>query len=358
MSDETYAMNDKPPMVELTQLGDVNIFQTLACTNLSSFNETAFDSEVEGSLPNDQPFNITAQTSYGEFNLGLHVKDKALKVLDNRMRLLTAINEQLALQQRLPIKSLHWVNQVHDKQVYDIDQHTPSIYPVDADAMISRQDQLGLAIMTADCVPIVLYQPATGQIAAIHAGWQGLACGVIKATAERFNSVGQIKAWIGACISVDNYEVGYQVREKLLAGCIGNQSLSAAAINNFDELFCTAADVVTASSHAKSSYPKPDYLHKAVDNFADSAKVIVKNKTIDSLFVTERTTERTTEDKIKLDLPKLAAYQLQSAGINVGNDDYPCSYADQRYYSYRRQTHLQQSATGRMALIIVRSPAI
>ena len=79
-------------------------------------------------------------------------------------------------------------------------------------------------IMTADCVPIVLYQPASGKIAAIHAGWQGLACGVIQETAKRFTDAGAIHAWIGVCISQANYEVGHQVRDQLLAGCISEKS--------------------------------------------------------------------------------------------------------------------------------------
>jgi hypothetical protein len=59
-------------------------------------------------------------------------------------------------------------------------------------------------------------------------------------------------------------------------------------------------------------------------------------------------------DKIKLDLPKLAAIQLEVAGVAVMNDlPVDCSYADTHYYSYRRQTHMQQPATGRMALVIV-----
>jgi copper oxidase (laccase) domain-containing protein len=57
-----------------------------------------------------------------------------------------------------------------------------------------------------------------------------------------------------------------------------------------------------------------------------------------------------------LNLPKLAAAQLEHLGVNVANNTaIDCSYDDINYYSYRRQTHLQQPATGRMALLIVRS---
>ncbi|WP_227671211.1 polyphenol oxidase family protein [Psychrobacter pulmonis] len=276
------------PVTLVTQLDDVTVFQTAAFSS--------DDSEAANEVDN--------QANYGALNLGLHVNDNAKTVLNNRMRLLTAINEQLAAGQRAPINSLHWLNQVHGQQIYDVDATALLMRPLDADAMVSQQADLGLAIMTADCVPIVLYQPATGQIAAIHAGWQGLACGVIKATAERFDDDKPITAWIGVCISQENYEVGSQVRNKLLAGCIDNKALSSQHLESFEQRYVLAS----------------------------------------------------VADKIKLNLPKLAADQLSAAGITVSNQsEIPCSYADSHYYSYRRQTHLGQPATGRMALIITRS---
>lgn len=285
------SITKKLPIKLLAQLDDVAVFQTAA------FNSD--DSEAATAVDN--------QANYGALNLGLHVNDNAKTVLNNRMHVLTAINEQLAAKQRSPINSLHWVNQVHGKQIYDVDATTPPMRPLDADAMVSQQAQVGLAIMTADCVPIVLYQPATEQIAAIHAGWQGLACGVIQATAKRFSADEQVMAWIGVCISQENYEVGSQVRDKLLAGCIENQTLAWQHLDSFEQRYVLASEA----------------------------------------------------DKIKLNLPKLAADQLYAAGIIVRNQsEIPCSYADSHYYSYRRQTHLGQPATGRMALIITRSVSI
>ena len=284
---------NKLPITLLAQLDDVAVFQTAAFIS---------DDNVDAIAA-----HLKSQASYGALNLGLHVNDNAKTVLNNRMHLLSAINEQLAATQRQPIDSLHWLNQVHGKQIHDIDATALAMRPLDADAMVSCQASLGLAVMTADCVPIVLYQPATGQIAAIHAGWQGLACGVIKTTVERFSSSEPIMAWIGVCISQENYEVGRQVRDKLLTGCIENQTLAAQHLESFEERYVLASEA----------------------------------------------------DKIKLNLPQLAADQLNAAGIIVSNDSaVPCSYADPHYYSYRRQTHLQQPATGRMALVIVRSLAV
>lgn len=341
-------MTNKLPITLLAQLDDVAVFQTAAFSSIAA----------DMSKKNQQICRL-GQASYGELNLGLHVNDDAETVLTNRMRLLTAINEQLTSPQdsfintlplnSLPIKSLHWVNQIHGKQLHDIDATALSMGPMAADAMISQQVNVGLAIMTADCVPIVLYQQATGTIAAIHAGWQGLACGVIQATAERFSDSGQIMAWIGVCISQENYEVSSDVRDKLLAGCIENQSLTIECINNFDERYVMTSNICHHShnySHAAihsvtevDTNTNRQSLHNTVDKLSSYAKVDA--------------------EKIKINLPKLAADQLQAAGITVCNSSsIPCSYADDRYYSYRRQTHLQQPATGRMALIITRSAFI
>ncbi len=291
-------MTNTFPMTMIAQIDDVAVFQTAAFAY----------GDMDDSATKNQRTGFEGQSNYGELNLGLHVNDNALQVLDNRMSLLAAINEQLIdksaqNEQHAAINRLHWVSQVHGKHIHDVDATTLNMAPLSADAMVSQQSGRGLAIMTADCVPIVLYQPTSGKIAAIHAGWQGLACGVIQETVNRFTDSGPIQAWIGVCISQGNYEVNTDVRDKLLAGCITNQTLSQKHIDDFVSLFSI------------SSY----------------------------------------DDKIKLDLPKLAAMQLEAAGATVVNDlPVDCSYANTHYYSYRRQTHMQQPATGRMALVIVR----
>lgn len=293
-------MTHKLPMTLLARIDDVAVFQTAAFIS-DDVNSPYLEN---GQIESDN------QASYGALNLGLHVNDNAANVLHNRMRLLAAINEQMTdipfKNESCPqVKSLHWVSQVHGKHIYDVDATALGMEPMPADAIISQQQGLGLAIMTADCVPIVLYQPASGRIAAIHAGWQGLACGVIQATVQRFRESGPISAWIGVCISQESYEVGRQVRDQLLAGCVETQSLTKTDIENFDQRY-------------------------------------VVNSKADNI------------DKLKINLPKLAGDQLTAAGVTLASGlPEHCSYADNRYYSYRRQTHLNQPATGRMALVIV-----
>lgn len=288
------------PIKILAQINDVTVLQTAA-------------SVAEAAVAGDSSHS-NRDASYGEFNLGLHVHDHAASVLDNRMRLLAALNQYVHEREHAPksstptpINRLHWVNQVHGNQVYDVDDTCLSMQPKDADAMVAREAGQGLAIMTADCVPIVLYQPSTGQIAAIHAGWQGLACGVIQAAVARFtaslDTAQPIMAWMGACISQACYEIDAATSAKIMAGCLENHLLAPHYIEHF-------------AAH---------YTQAALGN------------------------------KVFFDLPKLAAHQLLSAGVTLKSSlPVPCSYSDTRYYSYRRQTHLQQPATGRMALIIAR----
>lgn len=311
------------PVELIAMLGDSAVFQTRAFVD-------------------KQKALSVGQARYGDFNLGLHVLDDPIRVLNNRMQLLSTINEQLKERHFAPIERLHWVSQVHGSHVYDIDNTLIGMQPVAADAMVSTQSDVGLAIMTADCVPIVLHQPASGQIAAIHAGWQGLACGVIKSAAERFTRSSPIIAWMGACISQEHYEVDQHVRDKLLAGCVEHELLAASTIREFELLYSVASDTDTDTdteayaNRLNKTQSASQYLHKTLDKLSNYAKV--------------------NAGKIKLNLPRLAADQLTALGITLStNLPVDCSYEDTRYYSYRRQTHIQEPATGRMALIIVRS---
>ena len=147
-------MTNTFPMTMIAQIDDVAVFQTAAFAH----------DDIDDSAAKNQRTGFEGQSNYGELNLGLHVNDNALQVLDNRMSLLAAINEQLTgksaqNEQHVAINRLHWVSQVHGKRIHDVDATTLNMAPMSADAMVSQQSGRGLAIMTADCVPIVLYQP-------------------------------------------------------------------------------------------------------------------------------------------------------------------------------------------------------
>ena len=317
---------DLPSIAQvLAQDDGVLVLQTHTAFDPAIFNPDIETAQVQTSTAAPQQ-NLP---SYGGFNLGLHVGDNPEQVHQHRNQLLAAINQYLTEQGKAPLQALYWLNQVHGNTVIPVDVERPQMRARDADAMVSKAVQCGLAIMTADCVPIVLYQPSTGQIAAIHAGWQGLANGVIAETAKTFanrptelspadtdtntytGTGNEIWAWIGACISPANYEVGGEVVDKLMAGCAHRQGLTAAETSSLRASIC-----------------------KAVYKAGHTAELA---------------------DKYWLDLPKLARLQLEAQGIRLKDDnDIPCSYGDPHYYSYRQQTHERRPATGRMALVIVR----
>lgn len=331
------------PVSLVAQCGDVFIFQTRALAEQADDQSASL---LDSALT--KRCQQSTDASYGTLNLGLHVKDSAKQVLNNRMRLLAGINSDLLSQNYLAIKSLHWVNQVHGNKVHRINSKALGMQTANADAMISEQGRVGLAIMTADCVPIVLYQSATHQIAAIHAGWQGLACGVIQATAKKFANHSPISAWIGVCISQQNYEVGMPTAEKLRAGCQNNQLLEVSELADFMTLYTQPSNNQSDKNYlglenANRASQSSD-LHNSIDKLSNCATLSENKKS---------------PDKIKLNLSAVAKAQLKKLAIDVAYDSSDnCSYADRNYYSYRRQTHLQQPATGRMALIIVRASQV
>lgn len=302
------------------QWDDVLILQTHAAIDLQSdLKDSLTAADTLTPLMSQQAL----PASFGAFNLGLHVGDDAAQVHGHRGQLLAAINAYLKQHNRPSITRLHWLNQVHGNTVLHVDSQSLSMQASSADAMVSSAAQCGLSIMTADCVPIVLYQPKSKQIAAIHAGWQGLANGIIKATADSFDKSAEIMAWIGACISQENYEVGSEVVDKLIAGCEHHHLL---------------ADIAPQVLKALISCPSPS-----------------QNSTSDQEVADYSSDNSHQADKYWVNLPKLASMQLAAQGIQVASDNkIPCSYTEPLFYSYRRQTHEHRPATGRMALVILR----
>ena len=140
------------------------------------------------------------------FNLGAHVDDKPEAVVQNRAQLQAA----LALNQ--PIS---WLNQVHGTMVHEysgVEQAN-----ITADACISRKPNIACAVLTADCLPILLCTKQGDAVAAVHAGWRGLLAGVIEACALKLAPSEQIIAYIGPAISAVAFEVGPELRDAFLA---------------------------------------------------------------------------------------------------------------------------------------------
>lgn len=140
---------------------------------------------------------------YERCNLGLRSGDEPATVEANR----TELAEALALP-----ASPHWLQQVHGTEVARIDGPAAAAEPK-ADAAITRVAGEPLAILTADCLPILLCDEAGTTIGAAHAGWRGLLAGVIERTVAAMDvSPAHTLAWLGPCIGADSYEVGEEVR--------------------------------------------------------------------------------------------------------------------------------------------------
>ena len=122
-----------------------------------------------------------------------------------------------------------WLRQVHGTAVVELDRAPPG--EITADAAVSARAGVICAVQTADCLPVLLAASDGSGVAAVHAGWRGLAAGVIESTvgALRRSTTGSIVAWLGPAISAAHFEVGGEVREAFLAadgaaaGCfVGN----------------------------------------------------------------------------------------------------------------------------------------
>ena len=139
-------------------------------------------------------------TTRAQGNLGVHVGDRE-DALENRRRLVVAAG--------LPYEPL-WLAQVHGSTV--VTPGEEEMRPPRADAAYTRDSGVPLAVMVADCLPILLSSRDGEEIGVAHAGWRGLADGVIEALLEKFQSE-DILAWLGPAIGPCHYEVDHLVRE-------------------------------------------------------------------------------------------------------------------------------------------------
>jgi polyphenol oxidase len=153
---------------------------------------------------------------YASLNLGGHVGDAPEAVAQNRRVLVAAAG--------LPSEPA-WLAQVHGVEVVDLDAvgHAGiSGSPPPADAAFTRRTGRVCAILTADCLPILLAADSGDVVAAAHAGWRGLAGGVIEATVRALGvAPARLMAWLGPAIGPRHFEVGSEVREALLQGDLG-----------------------------------------------------------------------------------------------------------------------------------------
>ena len=143
---------------------------------------------------------------YASLNLGTHVGDEPAAVAENRRRVRVAL--------RLPAEPL-WLQQEHGVRVIDADLCGN---PGPADGAVTRQGVRVLAILVADCMPVLLASQDGSVLGAAHAGWRGLAAGVLEATVAAMRvDPHALRAWVGPAIGPDHFEVGDEVRAAFVA---------------------------------------------------------------------------------------------------------------------------------------------
>ncbi|WP_288380454.1 peptidoglycan editing factor PgeF [uncultured Massilia sp.] len=154
----------------------------------------------------------------GGLNLGLHCGDDPAAVQANRAR----------LHDYLPGRPA-WIAQVHGADVVDAATVGPDQPVRTGDASIATEAGVVCAILTADCLPVLFADLDGKVVGAAHAGWRGLAGGVLGQTiaAMRAAGAGEITAWMGPAIGPDAFEVGEDVREAFLAALPGKAALAA-----------------------------------------------------------------------------------------------------------------------------------
>ena len=169
---------------------------------------------------------------WDSLNLGTHVGDDLLAVAHNRRRVAQAL--------ALPAEP-RWLSQVHGTAVHRagaLARSAPSdavpsgAAPSDsvpvADAAVTRETGVVLAIMVADCLPVLLAAEDGSVLGAAHAGWRGLVAGVIERTVESMDQdPSRLHAWLGPCIGPRQFEVGDDVRQAFLAAGDGPSAFEA-----------------------------------------------------------------------------------------------------------------------------------
>ena len=214
-------------------------------------------------------------------NMGLHVGDAAENVLRNRAQ----------LQKQLGIEASVWMNQTHSTKVIEakanVTAEVDGLYLKQEGERHNDQYELPPAIMcmTADCLPVVMADRQATTLCIAHAGWRGLADGILQNSLSVFSSTCDVHCWVGPAISQKYFEIGEDVAQQV------KRSIQFEKWAGTDKFFTPV---------------------KSGRCFAD--------------------------------LAGLAGFALTQLGVKSVSQSAECTYGSEKYYSYRRD-----GVTGRMA---------
>ena len=220
---------------------------------------------------------------FAGLNCGTGSSDQAEIVAINRARVAGAMGSD--------VDHLVTVHQVHSADVVAV--NAPLRDRPRADALVTATPGLVLAVLTADCQPVLFADARAGVIGAAHAGWKGAKDGVLEATLDAMEALGATRAGItavvGPCISQTAYEVGQE----------------------FFEAF--------------------------TDDTPDARRFFINGN----------------GDRMLFDLPSYGLWRLRQAGVGHAEWTRHCTYRDPaRFYSYRRTTHAGEADYGRLISVI------
>lgn len=243
-----------------------------------------------------------SQGIYDSLNCGFGSDDKTDSVARNRDICATAMG--------LATDRLAAVFQTHSADAITVTAGAPAAREqlVRADGMVTTMPELGLAILTADCLPLLLGDAGAGVIGACHAGWRGAARGIVQATLAQMHAAGakNITALIGPTIRQTSYQIGSEMRAEIIESQKESQQASG----------------ITPDSVAACFIVDPEQ-----------------------------------DDRYLFDLPGYVRLQLAAAGVrqiaDCGEDTYaPTGTESPRFFSHRRATHAAAPDSGRQISII------
>ncbi|WP_174814785.1 peptidoglycan editing factor PgeF [Mycolicibacterium agri] len=166
---------------------------------------------------------------FDTFNLGDHVGDDPAAVAANRKRLATTIG--------LGTEAVVWMNQVHGDHIVRVDEPVASAVD-ETDGLVTTTPRLALAVVTADCVPVLMADARAGVVAAVHAGRVGAAKGVVRRAVEAMCDAGahveDISVLLGPAVSGRNYEVPAAMADEVEAVLPGSRTTTSRGTPGLD----------------------------------------------------------------------------------------------------------------------------
>ena len=156
--------------------------------------------------------NGVSKGIYESLNCGTGSKDTKKKVLEN----LKIVSNHIGCDN----KDLITLNQKHSDKVIYFKNYFSIKNKIAGDAIVTGVENIGLGVLTADCVPILFYDPINKLIGCAHVGWKGALKGIVKNTIKKFNELNckieNLNVVIGPCIKKQNYEVGLDFYKKFI----------------------------------------------------------------------------------------------------------------------------------------------